>query len=105
MTFTKDELELLKQIIEEESNYEHWKYSRNYHMSCAITNTYWMPHYLEVLEHADKQYQPLHQILEKLESLIEDKPIEVKERFTKNLDKKPKLKNVAKGTPLTDLFE
>ena len=64
MTFTKDELELLKEVIEEESNYEHWKYKRNYLMSCAITDTYWMPHFLEWLEHADKHYQPLHQILE-----------------------------------------
>ena len=104
MTFTKDELELIKQVIEKDSSYEHWKYQRNYFMSCAITNTYWMPHYLEPLEHADKKYQHLHKVLEKLESLIENKPIEVKERFTKSLDEKPKLKNVAKGTPLADLF-
>ncbi len=104
MTFTKDELELIKKVVVEDSGYEHWNYQRNYFMSCAITNTYWMPRKLEQLEHADKEYQPLHQVLEKLESLIENKPLEVKERFTKSLDEKPKLKNVAKGTPLVDLF-
>mgnify|MGYP001331562698 CR=1 FL=1 len=69
MTFTKDELKLLTQVIKKDSSYEHWKYQRNYFMSCAITNTYWFPHKLERLEHADKQYQPLHQVLEKLETL------------------------------------
>ena len=104
MKFTKNELELLTQVIKKDSSYEHWKYQRNYYMSCAITDTYWLPHNLKWLEYADKEYQPLHLILKKLESLIEDRPIEIKERFTKSLDEKPKLKNVAKGTPLADLF-
>jgi len=78
MTLTREDAELLIQVIKEDSSYEHWKYQRNYFMSCAITKTYWMPHYLESLEHADKKYQHLHKTLKKLKTLIDNKPFKEK---------------------------